>query len=205
MSKQNTPLFPLHTPLLPGCALPLQIFEPRYLDMVSQCMRSGSGFVVVLLSEGREVQEPSSQRKAGAVPFFGTGTLATISDFGQMKNGLLAITALGQERVKISDAEQLKSGLWCGDIEVLEQRGAPSEEDLEALCDLLGKLLAHELMANIRDMVEFSSAELVMNYLIMLMPMPKQQKQALLETDHLGLRWDGLRDCISLLEQKVNG
>ena len=44
----NLPLFPLNTVLFPGCVLDLQIFEARYLDMISRCMKQGSGFGVVL-------------------------------------------------------------------------------------------------------------------------------------------------------------
>ena len=51
------PLFPLNTVLFPGCILDLQIFEARYLDMVSACMRRSEGFGVVALLEGREVGE----------------------------------------------------------------------------------------------------------------------------------------------------
>ena len=204
--QQNTPVFPLNTPLLPGCVLPLQIFEPRYLDMVAQCMRTNSGFVIVQLKEGDEVMRSGPKAEVESqVQFFCAGTLAVISDFGQMKNGLLAITALGCERVTLDNPVQQKSGLWVADVDVLAERGVPSGEDFEALCDLLKKLLAHELMENIRGVVEFDSPELVMNYLIMLLPISKYQKQALLETDHLGLRWNGLRECISLLEQRVNG
>ena len=40
---QNVPLFPLHTVLYPHGRLPLRIFEPRYVDMVSDCMKTGTG------------------------------------------------------------------------------------------------------------------------------------------------------------------
>ena len=40
------PLFPLDTVLFPGCTLDLQIFEARYLDMVSSCLKAGHGFGV---------------------------------------------------------------------------------------------------------------------------------------------------------------
>lgn len=42
----SLPLFPLNTVLFPGCRLDLQIFEARYLDMVSACMKRGEGFTV---------------------------------------------------------------------------------------------------------------------------------------------------------------
>ena len=49
------PLFPLDTVLFPGCMLDLQIFEARYLDMVSQCLKAGHGFGVVHILDGSEV------------------------------------------------------------------------------------------------------------------------------------------------------
>ena len=48
------PLFPLQTVLLPGGPLQLQVFEPRYLDMVGRCMRTGAPFGVVRILEGSE-------------------------------------------------------------------------------------------------------------------------------------------------------
>ena len=56
------PLFPLRMVLLPGALLGLKIFEARYLDLVSQCMRSGQPFGVICLSQGIETGE-SSQRE----------------------------------------------------------------------------------------------------------------------------------------------
>ena len=49
------PLFPLNTVLFPGCTLDLQLFEPRYLDMLTRCLKQGSGFGVVGLLAGQEV------------------------------------------------------------------------------------------------------------------------------------------------------
>ncbi len=48
------PLFPLNTVLFPGGPLRLRIFEPRYLDMISRCMRENGSFGVALITEGRE-------------------------------------------------------------------------------------------------------------------------------------------------------
>jgi len=46
---KELPIFPLTVNVLPGGYLPLQIFEPRYLDMVKSCMSQETGFCVVLL------------------------------------------------------------------------------------------------------------------------------------------------------------
>ena len=45
---QTLPLFPLHAVLLPGAPLGLRVFEPRYLDLVAECGRKGSGFGICL-------------------------------------------------------------------------------------------------------------------------------------------------------------
>ena len=87
MSTLEIPLFPLKTVLFPGGVLPLRIFEPRYLDMVSQCLKSDSRFGVVAIVEGNEAG-------TGAT-FTEMGTLAQIVDFDQLEDGLLGLTCRG--------------------------------------------------------------------------------------------------------------
>src|SRR5580704_6682603 len=48
MRPDRIPLFPLNVVLLPGADLPLHIFEPRYLEMVSRCLKEKSEFGVLL-------------------------------------------------------------------------------------------------------------------------------------------------------------
>ena len=67
------PLFPLGSVLFPGGQLSLRIFEPRYLDLVKRCGRSGEGFGVCLILDGREVGEPATPAAHG--------TEAVIVDF----------------------------------------------------------------------------------------------------------------------------
>ena len=53
------PIFPLGTVLFPGSALPLRVFEARYVDMTRECMKTGSPFGVCLIKEGAEVGSPA--------------------------------------------------------------------------------------------------------------------------------------------------
>ena len=51
MEKEtSSALFPLSVNVLPGAYLPLQIFEPRYIDMVSECLANSEGFCIVPVS-----------------------------------------------------------------------------------------------------------------------------------------------------------
>ena len=94
MKTIQLPLFPLHTVLFPGGPLPLRIFEARYLDMVSQCLQEDSGFGVCMIRHGREVGEPASTENMGVV--------ARIVDWHQRHDGLLGITAIGEQRFRIA-------------------------------------------------------------------------------------------------------
>lgn len=108
----DIPLFPLHTVLFPGGALPLRIFEPRYLDMVSDCLKRESGFGVCLISEGKETGQAAEN--------FEHGTLATISYWQQLPDGLLGITVRGQQRFHILEQKVGKNQLSTARVELLE-------------------------------------------------------------------------------------
>jgi len=79
------PLFPLSSVVMPGGLMPLRLFERRYIDMVKDCFRNGTGFGICLLKSGRE---------AGAISEpYPLGTRVSIIDFDQGSDGLLHITA----------------------------------------------------------------------------------------------------------------
>ncbi len=138
----NVPLFPLSTVLFPGGPLPLRIFEARYLDMVSNCMKNNTPFGVLLLVSGPEV---GGKGMAGTAAI---GTLATIADWYQGTDGLLGVTALGTDRFRLLSASRQDDGLNLGEIELLPPEPVvPVPEEfagwsslLQAVLDDLGKL-----------------------------------------------------------------
>ena len=54
-------LFPLRTVLFPGGLLELKIFETRYLDLISRCLREQQSFGVVALKSGHEARHPNAR------------------------------------------------------------------------------------------------------------------------------------------------
>ena len=86
-------LFPLHTVLFPGMALPLHIFEPRYRQLVDHCLETNSAFGVVLIQSGREVGGP-------AIPHT-IGTTARITAAERLPDGGLNIEAVGHHATDI--------------------------------------------------------------------------------------------------------
>jgi Lon protease-like protein len=104
----DLPLFPLSAVLFPGGPLALRIFEQRYLELVRDCARRSSGFGVCLILDGREIGEP-------AVPA-AVGTLARITDFYTLPDGLLGITAEGGERFQVATTRVRDNGLVHGEV-----------------------------------------------------------------------------------------
>ena len=86
-------LFPLNTVLFPGMALPLQVFEPRYLRLVAECVDASEPFGVALIREGVEVGGP-------AVPH-AMGTTARIRSYSAGADGRLHLDTLGERRFRI--------------------------------------------------------------------------------------------------------
>lgn len=107
------PLFPLSSVLFPGGNLALRIFEPRYLDLVRRCSRSGAPFGICLLLEGGEV---GVARATAAI-----GCEATIIDFAMTDEGLLAITVHGGRRFEILKTRVQDDGLVVGTVRWLPE------------------------------------------------------------------------------------
>ncbi len=135
----QVPLFPLNTVLFPGGPLPLRIFETRYIDMISERMRSDASFGVLLIKDGQEVGDSST---------YEVGTLARITDWYQGSDGLLGVTAIGGQRFRLQSAERQADGLNIGEIELLPDEppmDLPTEyrgmaEILAGVLDDLGRL-----------------------------------------------------------------
>lgn len=175
MNTIQIPLFPLHTVLFPGGPLPLRVFEARYLDMISGCMKSDSGFGVVQIREGREVGEAALSCE--------TGTLARITDWHMRHDGLLGVTVTGQQRFRIASVKVEPSQLSVARVELL-----PEEAELELpdeylpLVDILRKIIdqVHHYAEMPR---KYGDAGWVSYRLAELLPIGMEKKQLILEMD----------------------
>lgn len=175
---RELPLFPLNAVLFPGGPLPLRIFEPRYLDLVSRCMREQTGFAVVLLGEGEEASVATS--------FAATGTEARIVDFDRLEGGLLGISCLGRERVRIVEAWREADGLNRGRVlDIAADPVVPVPEDQAWLAEVVRQALPEAEIAY-RHVERRDDASWISNRLAELLPLALSDKQSLLElTDPL--------------------
>lgn len=88
-------MFPLGSVLLPGGKLPLHIFEPRYRQLVRDCLDAPDGprFGVVLIARGREVGGGDVRHEVA--------TVARITEALALRDGRYALDCVGQERVRV--------------------------------------------------------------------------------------------------------
>lgn len=150
------PLFPLPLVLFPGGRLELQIFEVRYLELVKNCMRSDSGFGIVMIEDGEQVLRGNDQQLPAVSHY---GTYVTIVDFDQRPNGMLGITVEGQVKFVIRDQYEETNRLMMAEVEYLEMEGkAPLPEQHEHLASLLDTLVQHEAVRNRDIEIDYSEA-----------------------------------------------
>jgi Lon protease-like protein len=92
------PLFPLHTVLCPGIALPLHIFEPRYRLLIERCVERSAPFGIVLIRQGREVGSDE-------VAIAGVGTMAEIREATKLPDGRYDILVVGSGRFTVDEVD----------------------------------------------------------------------------------------------------
>ena len=173
------PLFPLRTVLFPDGLLELKIFEARYLDLMSRCLRERAPFGVVALRSGGEA------RSAGdVVQLYEVGTLAELIDVDSAQAGILLVRCRGGERFKVGATRQERDGLWLAQTESvaadpLVAPNAGHAEVVKSLADAVAALAAQ----GSRPFLEphrFESAGWVANRWCEILRLPLEVRQRLM-------------------------
>jgi uncharacterized protein len=115
------PLFPLHTVLCPGIALPLHIFEERYRELVRYCIDTPSPFGVVLIRDGREVGP-------GSISFSAIGTTAEIRKAGRYPDGRYDLLVVGTGRFAIEEVTVGEEAFIVAEATLLDDEVEDADE-----------------------------------------------------------------------------
>lgn len=195
---RQVPLFPLHTVLFPGGPLALRIFEPRYLDMVSECLRHEQPFGVCLIQSGQEAGE-------AARPHL-TGTFARIVDWQRGDDGLLSISARGEQRFHVQDTRVERDQLLRGSVRVLDPEPcAPLPDEFHYMTDVLDQLYEHagDVYAHLPRNPE--DASWVGYRLAEVLSLPLVRRQYFLELEDPLLRLTQLDEILRIMSQGGGG
>lgn len=188
------PLFPLQMVLFPGGKTNLQIFEPRYLDMVRECMRHEIGFGVVLIREGDQILHDIDQQLPAIAH---CGTYCSIVDFDQHPNGNLEITIQGEVKFSIRDQYEAENRLMLAQVEFLpleEEYAVPQNK--QHLVNLLESLTRHEAIRSLYSDVDYEDARDVGARLAELLPCSNDFKQKMLELKSAEIRLSELEKLV---------
>ena len=184
MNTEELPLFPLSAVLLPGGRLPLQIFEPRYLDLVSHCMKTDSGFGIVRITSGHEVIIAQGTTPPATAEI---GTLARIVDWDALPAGRLRITVEGSRRFRILGSRVQANGLLLGEVQWLAEpaSGQLADEHL-FLHDIMSGLAEHPALARLGVSGSWPDSASLSWALAQYLPLEESDRYAVLaETDPL--------------------
>jgi len=188
----TVPLFPLNTVLFPQGILQLRIFEPRYLDMVSESLTTGGPFGICLISHGNEVGAPAECHDIG--------TLARILDWDKSDDGLLSITVQGGRRFNILERRIRNNQLLEGDIELIDEH---DDEELpveyQLISDLLRQIGDRFKLKHLSEEEKYLDAGWVACRLAEVLPFELNDKQDLLETDDPVLRLERIQQMLQLM------
>lgn len=191
------PLFPLNVVLFPGSVLDLQIFEARYLDMISACMKRNEGFGVVCILDGQEVGEAADS-------FAQIGCEAVIRDWKQQPNGLLGIRVEGTRRFHVQRSEVQRDQLTTAEVSWADEASdfplLPEHADLVALLQALAQ---HPMVSELGMGNEAAGQQSLGYQLAYLLPFDVEQKLQLLAMDDPLDRLDMIQGMLDELQGEM--
>jgi len=121
------PLFPLDVVLLPGAPLPLHVFEPRYKEMIGECLAGDKLFGIV-----------RSQEEGVA----DIGCTAEILDVTKKyEDGRMDITTTGRRRFEVMEVNQERSFLQAEILYIEDEPGSATKQEIDTAVDLHKQLL----------------------------------------------------------------
>jgi uncharacterized protein len=181
------PLFPLHTVLFPGGILPLKVFEPRYVDMVRDCMKKEAPFGIVLIKSGQEVGPAAVPEAIGCV--------AHIAHWDMITLGVLLLRTRGGERFRIIETRELPDHRLEARIEMMQADSAAPITDTHLSCAKALKIVIDDINAKgkaeqgaafespFAQPAQLDDTGWVANRWCEILPIPLKARQKLLELD----------------------
>lgn len=198
---ETIPVFPLPGALLlPRGRLPLHIFEPRYLAMIEDCLKTKHRLIGMI--QPREVPG-TAEKRLNAI-----GCAGRLTGFSETEDGRYMITLAGISRFRVKEevtgfTPYRRCNVdWAGfgrDLGPVEEDAGFRREEFLAL---LGRYFAAQNLSTDWSSLKEAETELLINSLSMLCPFGPEDKQALLEAPSLTTRRETL---VTLIEFALRG
>ena len=173
------PLFPLHTVLFPGMALPLHIFEFRYRKLINECIENATPFGVVLIDNGEET--------GGEVTVQNVGTTAFVTGVRRLETGEMDIATVGMTRFIVESTHD-RNPYLTGIVRNFPLEGLEEDQNKDLskqISELLIRYLhiigtLHEIEFNLEDLP--TDPEKIAMMTAIVLQIPNKDKQRMLNT-----------------------
>lgn len=183
------PVFPLDGALLlPRAELPLNIFEPRYLAMVDDAMKTDR-IIGMIQTRGDSETRPQ---------MMDVGCAGRITSFTETPDGRVLMTLTGLCRFSVTEElqagtlyRQVRPNFRDFEVDLVSDLGANEVNRPALMKAFKDYLVANDLNADWNE-INATSTEVLVNTLSLLAPYPPRDKQALLEAPDLKTRADML-------------
>jgi len=177
---KRIPIFPLTGAVLfPGTQLPLNIFEPRYIQMIDDALASSDRLIVMV--------QPSDSKDNSSKILKDVGCVGKITSFNEIEDNRYLITLTGIIRCEVKEEldtttpyRQIVPDFTKFDTDLLDQN--VDGIDRNKLLGLIKKYLEHRNMLTDWDIIKQTSTEQLINYSGVLVPFTPEEKQLLLES-----------------------
>lgn len=170
----NLPLFPLQTVVFPGGLLPLKVFEPRYMEMVTQAIADGGSFGICAIHAGRETEVTAKHHAVG--------TRVHVIDWDMPQPGILHIQTQALERIVVRSTQQQPNGLLIAEVDDVSAEPAVAvPADLALAAEVLYQIIAELGVDKFAQPHDYNNAVWVGYRLSEVLPLKLNIRQNLLE------------------------
>lgn len=167
-------LFPLNTVLFPGSILPLKVFEPRYVELVSDCMRAEKPFGINLIRTGQETGTPADPEPVGC--------LASISGWDMPELGILQIQVTGGQRFYVEHSHVEPNGLILASACLIAEEAPLALPAKHVACaEMLKRIIDHLGHERFQAPFKYDDSVWVGYRLAELLPLKRSARQNMLE------------------------
>ncbi len=199
---ENIPIFPLPGALLlPNNKLPLNIFEPRYLEMVEDSLKTEFRFIGMIQPQKNEKIESSDSLHS-------VGCAGRISSFSETGDGRYLITLTGISRFELLEIDRAERSYIKGkvnwtrfDSDLLPPKPI-SDFNRNEFLQALKKYFESAQISSDWEILEKADEDVLINSLSMLCPFDPDEKQVLLEAETLFHRKNILLTLLNLFSER---
>ncbi|GGB89737.1 ATP-dependent protease [Marivita lacus] len=197
----SIPVFPLPGALLlPRARLPLHLFEPRYLQMLEDALKTPARLIGMV--------QPNARPKGDKDALHRIGCAGRVTQFSETEDGRYMVTLSGISRFRLGSEVEGFTPYRRFDVNwdgFDRDQGGPEHDrnfDRDKFLNLLDRYFAARDLSADWDTLKDADNELLINSLSMLLDFEPEEKQALLEAPSLSTRRETL---VTLIEYALRG